>query len=144
MIIVMPEMLSRSSESLLSSSIPKVECTESCALVFFLLLSALILFLLCQQIHRLLQLLFGFGLTNCMAKFWTKNLDFFFFSVFFFCVPEILNLQKWQVMDCSFAGVEAAVSTLLFGEELNTPWPSFDGSFHCSSFRCPRVEAQES
>lgn len=77
-------MLSRSSESLLSSSIPKVECTESCALVFFLLLSALILFLLCQQIHRLLQLLFGFGLTNCMAKFWTKNLDFFFFSVLFF------------------------------------------------------------
>jgi len=87
---------------------------------------------------------FWFWSHQLHGKVLDKKSGFFFFQCIIFCVPEILNLQKWQVMDCSFVGVEAAVSTLLFGEELNTPWPSFDGSFHCSSFRCPRVEAQES
>lgn len=61
-------MLFQSSASLLSTPIPKVQCTESYGMVFFLLLSALIL-LSCyaSRYINLLLVLFGFGLTDCMT-----------------------------------------------------------------------------
>lgn len=67
-LIIMPEMLSRSSESLLSTPIPKVQCTESCVMVFFSLLLALIL-LSCyaSRCTNLLLVLFAFGLSDCMT-----------------------------------------------------------------------------
>lgn len=61
-------MLSQSPESLLSTPIPKVQCTESRVTVFFPLLSELIL-LSCyaSRCINLLFVLFVFGLTDCLT-----------------------------------------------------------------------------
>lgn len=107
---------------------PKVQCTESCVMVFFSLLSALIL--LYSYVSRcvILPLMF---LALVLLIAWHSHkpkkvgLCFFFFFPLYFFVPEILNLQKWQVMDCSFFwGRDCSLHALLWGRA-HTACPSF-------------------
>lgn len=110
-------MLSQSSESLLSTLIPKVQCTESCVMVFFSLLSALIL-LSCyaSRCINLLPVLFIFGFTDCLTSLWSKNVGYFLLVSF--CVPEILNFQRCLGMGCIFVGIETEVYLFFIWEGL--------------------------